>query len=1515
MRNYLSSYLSLFILLFVMNGCGGGGVNPVLPGVGNDQSADQTAMTNGHANPIFPQSGPANLDELPVISDAGNTDIGIMGGYNLTISSDGNSVELVPMRATSIGESWIVSGRSFFDTYPCKDCFRISGLGYETGKIIVKFNIRHPFPKGDTGQPATAQNRLDLDLFDLALVVAPKPLAPHFYPLLQVNIPDYSVENPDGFSTELTNLIGSQIALPYILIVDDSSTTPPSNTFNKFEMGSSRNFDVKFPVQPGEILVFDLYITFGYGASAVLANRLDPDYYNPEFNRKAAWKVEVTPPNGTNPPVEGNTWGDLDNSTAYNVTVKVYDWQIGANVDQNLTNPTDIYSASNVDYVSVEIPGMNNSAKQVDGDSYIPGGTGMPGSPLVYQVPIANENLLSTGEYVGLVEVHDQREPLDITQGRDFLVHSPDGKTFTPKNIPGFRTYQIFTASVVVELPVDPPPVPGNVIASDGEFCDHVLITWASATGATGYKVYRGNPTILLHTTDSTTLQWEDDTAEPGQHYPFWVVAYNSGGDSDASQPDDGWRNSVPETPQNLTASDGECGHITIAWEQVEETGVTYWLYRDGNCIKNDLDVTQYDDSPPTHFQNYNYYVKAHNICGESAQSNEDIGRFIIIPDTPQNVTATDGNTNNVKIMWVSSEGTDKYLIYRDSSYLGETSAIPPIPPPLEYFDLTAEPGRHYNYSVKAHNICGDSDMSDADEGWIFENPGQRGDWWMFGHDRQHTGRSQYVGSEGNNIEWTYPTGLGICTSPAIASDGTIYICSDKLYAINSNGTFKWSYTPSFPFIQSSPAIASDGTIYFGCDDGKLFAINSNGSYKWSYTTGDNIISSPVIGFDNTIYVGSDDDKLHAVKPDGTMKWTFNTGGDIACSPAIGFDGTIYFGSDDIKLYAVYPSGSIKWSYTIASMDSSPAVGSDGTIYVGSNSGFLCALNPNGTKKWEYRPSPTYSINSGPSIGSDGTIYVGCTDNKLYAIRPDGSFKWNYPTGNYIYSNPAVDANGNIYFTSWDGYIYSLASNGSFKWNYYIGGILDSSPSIGSDGTIYVGGDDKNLYAFCGSSPTRSIDVTSPDGGELWYVYSTHNITWSSQNITGNVKIELSINGGLSWPTTIISSTSNSGFYSWLVPDFPTPTARVKITSVDFPTVSDMSYNNFNISPVPGEWHIQTVDWLNNVGQRNSLACISNKPAISYIDYSNSELKYIRANDEHGASWGSSVTVDTYTAMSRIKDTRLKTVNGFPAILYGLDYDVKYTRALDVFGSGNWGSPVLVSDHSGINADLIIANAYPAAAYIGNPGLYFKRASDNLGGSWPVTEMELEGGAHFECSAEILNNSGNAPAIVYPGASNNEVMYIYSQNSSGSSWNSPKIIVNESNCAGMHLKVANGHPAVVYSHNSSLFYIRASDSSGIDWSSNPVNLTSGNTSTSMDFDIINGVPAVTYCKPYDYDHGELWFIISNDANGNSWNSGVKVDGGSAISAGYYNSLEDINGHPGISYTDGTIDDLKFAIYY
>jgi hypothetical protein len=88
-----------------------------------------------------------------------------------------------------------------------------------------------------------------------------------------------------------------------------------------------------------------------------------------------------------------------------------------------------------------------------------------------------------------------------------------------------------------------------------------------------------------------------------------------------------------------------------------------------------------------------------------------------------------------------------------------------------------------------------------------------------------------------------------------------------------------------------------------------------------------------------------------------------------------------------------------------------------------------------------------------------------------------------------------------------------------------------------------------------------SLNVTAPNGGEVWPIGSTRNITWASGGLTGNVKIEWSANGGATW-FVISSSTLNDGVHPWVVKGPATAQLRIRITSVTNPAVSDISNAN-----------------------------------------------------------------------------------------------------------------------------------------------------------------------------------------------------------------------------------------------------------------------------------------------------------------------------------------------------------------
>ncbi len=344
--------------------------------------------------------------------------------------------------------------------------------------------------------------------------------------------------------------------------------------------------------------------------------------------------------------------------------------------------------------------------------------------------------------------------------------------------------------------------------------------------------------------------------------------------------------------------------------------------------------------------------------------------------------------------------------------------------------------------------------------------------WPTFQHDISHTGRSAVDTTNVlGEVKWKFHTGASLETSPAVGSDGTVYLNSadGNLYAINPDGSQKWAFFIGglgTNILNSSPAIGSDGTIYLGSDMGNVYAINPDGTEKWEFSTpsGRRLESSPVIGSDGTVYVGSDDRNLYAINPsDGSQKWALANAGGVS-SPAIGSDGTIYSGSWDESMHAVNPDGTQVWAFaTNGAIYSSPAIGSDGTIYFSSSDGNLYAVNPDGSQKWALAGG----YQSSPAIGADGTIYVGL--DVLSAVTDNGdhaTVKWSFDTGSFVQSSPIIGADGAVYFSSIDSNLYAVNPDGTEKWALSLGGGQQiSSAAITTDGTIYVGSVDTDLYA------------------------------------------------------------------------------------------------------------------------------------------------------------------------------------------------------------------------------------------------------------------------------------------------------------------------------------------------------------------------------------------------------------------------------------------------------------------
>ncbi|MEO0294046.1 MAG: S8 family serine peptidase [candidate division WOR-3 bacterium] len=174
----------------------------------------------------------------------------------------------------------------------------------------------------------------------------------------------------------------------------------------------------------------------------------------------------------------------------------------------------------------------------------------------------------------------------------------------------------------------------------------------------------------------------------------------------------------------------------------------------------------------------------------------------------------------------------------------------------------------------------------------------------------------------------------------------------------------------------------------------------------------------------------------------------------------------------------------------------------------------------------------TVSVNS--CINED-PLFVGSDINPVYPYSIPGN-------------SPCVDAGSNIYCDE----PYDIRGVGYPR-------KLDKK--TGGPGKIDMGAYEFNV------NTDFFITVTSPNGGEEWQVGSTQDITWSSTGTSGNnVHIEYSTDNGSTW-LDIIASISNTGAYSWTIPNTPSDSCLVRISDIDGEP-SDVSDGIFRILPL-----------------------------------------------------------------------------------------------------------------------------------------------------------------------------------------------------------------------------------------------------------------------------------------------------------------------------------------------------------
>ncbi|MFA5803444.1 MAG: FISUMP domain-containing protein [Melioribacteraceae bacterium] len=245
-----------------------------------------------------------------------------------------------------------------------------------------------------------------------------------------------------------------------------------------------------------------------------------------------------------------------------------------------------------------------------------------------------------------------------------------------------------------------------------------------------------------------------------------------------------------------------------------------------------------------------------------------------------------------------------------------------------------------------------------------------------------------------------------------------------------------------------------------------------------------------------------------------------------------------------------------------------------------------------------------------------------------------------------------------------------------------------------------------NVRCLKNESSTALLQITSPNGSEIWQAGSTQNITWASTGIT-NVKLEYTTDDGTNWTTVIASTPASSGSYAWTVTNTPSTLCKVRATDATNAALFDVSDTTFTISD--GNWTVYNT--TNSSLPHNSIKTIAvDNAGIKWIGTENGLAKY------DGTNWTVYTTANSslpynYVSSIAIDGAGNKWIGTFSRYLAKFD-NVNWT----VYNTNDWGLPIGAIQAIAIDAagNKWIGTSEGLAKFDGTTGTIYTTSNSGL---------------------------------------------------------------------------------------------------------------------------------------------------------------------------------------------------------
>lgn len=368
-------------------------------------------------------------------------------------------------------------------------------------------------------------------------------------------------------------------------------------------------------------------------------------------------------------------------------------------------------------------------------------------------------------------------------------------------------------------------------------------------------------------------------------------------------------------------------------------------------------------------------------------------------------------------------------------------------------------------------------------------------------------------------------------------------------WAPGSSQTIGWTYSGGI----------TDVNIFYSTNNGSSFSLvaafqPNTGTYSWTVPQ----VSSTqclvkVVDFNNS-NTADTSNAVFTIAVPASLTITHPNGGETLVA---GTTDTITWTSTGTISYLEFyysTNGGSTWNFLDDGIQNTGSY--LWTVPAVSSSNCLIKINEIGGSNATDTSNAAFTIT--PPVGTITVTSPNGAEN--FSAGSTQTITWT-STGNIPTVEIWLSTNGGFTYSYINDYVQNT---GSYSWT------VPNTPSTNCYIKITELGNSSVFDAsndnFTISTSTASLTLTSPNGGETWIVGNPYNITWNTTGTVNYVDLYYSTNGGSSW-SFINDFISNTGSYSWTVPNYPSSNCRVKVVDTNNPsTIYDVSNSSFTIS-------------------------------------------------------------------------------------------------------------------------------------------------------------------------------------------------------------------------------------------------------------------------------------------------------------------------------------------------------------